>query len=162
MFTIRQAQITDAEALTAIYNEYIRHTTITFETEEITIAENTRRMVDIMAHFPYLVYEEQGHILGYAYVHYWKARAAYRHTAEVTIYLAVNAVGRGIGTCLLSRLIDECRQRDIHVLIACITQGNAASVALHRKLGFVQVSCFHQVGRKFDRWLDVVDMELRL
>ena len=162
MFTIRQAQITDAEALTAIYNEYIRHTTITFETEEITIAENTRRMVDIMAHFPYLVYEEQGHILGYAYVHYWKARAAYCHTAEVTIYLAIDATGRGIGTRLLSRLIDECRQRDIHVLIACITQGNAASVALHSKLGFVQVSRFHQVGRKFDHWLDVVDMELRL
>ena len=120
MFTIRQAQITDAEALTAIYNEYIRHTTITFETEEITIAENTRRMVDIMAHFPYLVYEEQGHILGYAYVHYWKARAAYRHTAEVTIYLAIDATGRGIGTRLLSRLIDECRQRDSHVLIASI------------------------------------------
>ena len=162
MFTIRQAQITDAEALTAIYNEYIRHTTITFETEEITIAENTRRMVDIMAHFPYLVYEEQGHILGYAYVHYWKARAADRHTAEVTIYLAIDATGRGIGTRLLSMLIDECRQRDIHVLIACITQGNAASVALHSKLGFVQVSRFHQVGRKFDHWLDVVDMELRL
>ena len=162
MFTIRQAQAADAAALTNIYNEYIRRTTITFETEEITIAENTQRMADIMAHFPYLVYEEQGRILGYAYAHYWKARAAYRHTAEVTIYLASDATGRGIGTRLLTRLIEECRQRDIHVLIACITQGNEASVALHCKLGFVQVSRFHQVGRKFGRWLDVIDMELRL
>lgn len=92
----------------------------------------------------------------------WKERAAYRHTLETTVYLASEYQGKGIGKQLMQTLINECRHRGYHALIACITEGNEASNSLHQKLGFKQVSHFEKVGLKFDRWLDVFDYELIL
>lgn len=101
-------------------------------------------------------------IAGYCYAHAWKERAAYRHTLETTVYLASEYQGKGIGKQLMQTLINECRHRGYHALIACITEGNEASNSLHQKLGFKQVSHFEKVGLKFDRWLDVFDYELIL
>ena len=143
---IRKVRKEDTPAITAIYNHYIAHTTITFELEPV----------------PYFVYETEGQIAGYCYVHGWKEKAAYNQSAETTIYLAPSHTGKGIGKELMLHLIEECRRYGLHALIACITEGNEASYALHEKLGFEKVSYFREVGRKFGKWLGIVDYELIL
>ena len=141
---IRTVKFQDARAIANIYNEYIKNSVISFETEPLSLQEMQSRIVEISAHFPYYVYEQQdGEILGYCYAHLWKERDAYKHT-------------------LMQRLIGECCRQGYHALIACITEGNEASILMHSKLGFKQVSHFEKVGFKFGRWLGVVDYELLL
>lgn len=159
---IREVKLEDAAAIAAIYNEYVLNTTITFEKEEVSVEEMSRRIKDFSAHFPYFVYEEEGNVVGYAYIHAWKTRAAYAQTREITIYMKSDCRGRGIGPALLSHLIETCKQQEVHVLIACITEGNTASIALHEKFGFKQVADYKEVGNKFDRWIGVSDYELIL
>ena len=101
-------------------------------------------------------------MVGYAYVHQWKERAAYTKTLETTIYLSSDVKHAGIGSALMQQIIKDCRQLGYKVLIACITGENLESIQFHKKLSFVQASLFHNVGKKFGRWLDVVDMELQL
>ena len=138
------------------------HTTVSFETEAPDAKEMEQRIRTISASCPYLVAEEDGQVVGYCYVHPWKERVAYSHTYETTIYLSPESCRKGLGTQLMHRLIEECRTRGFHSLIACITGENKASILMHEKIGFRQVSDFKEVGRKFGRWLDVVDMELIL
>ncbi len=159
---IRRVTPQDTAAITGIYNEYIAHTVISFETEPLSETEMQRRIGQISAAFPYFVYEIDDEVAGYCYAHEWKERAAYRHTLETTVYLSPRHTGKGIGLALMQRLIDECRNRGYHALIACITGNNEASKALHAKLGFTQVSHFKAVGYKLGQWLDVVDYELLL
>lgn len=159
---IRPVTLADAEAITEIYNHYIKTTTITFETEPITSQEMASRIKDISAHFPYFVYEREGKILGYCYAHLWKERAAYSKTLETTIYIDKDAVHQGLGSLMVNHLIELCRKQGFHALIACITDGNEASVKMHEQLGFKPVSCYKEVGNKFGRWLDVVDLEYML
>lgn len=101
-------------------------------------------------------------IFKYCYAHLWKEREAYSKTLETTVYLAPEACHKGIGPLLMTHLIDECRRQGYHALIACITADNLSSLRFHQRLGFRQVSRFSEVGRKFDRWLDVIDLELIL
>ena len=152
----------DAAAIAALYNEYVLHTTISFETAALTPPAMQARIESYAAECPYLVYEEEGNILGYCYAHRWKERAAYARTWESTIYLSPQACGKGRGAPLMQELIARCREAGCRVLIACITQGNERSCRFHKNLGFRQVSHFHAVGEKFGRLLDVVDYELRL
>lgn len=159
---IRQVKLTDAQDITDIYNEYILHSTATFETETLSVQEMRKRIETIASAFPFFVYETERHVTGYAYAHLWKERAAYRHTWETTVYVAPQATRTGIGTALMSTLIENCKSSGCHVLIACITGKNTDSIALHRKLGFKQVSSFQEVGFKFDRRLDISDLELIL
>ena len=164
---IRPVAETDVRAITEIYNYYIEQTTISFETQKLSVAEMLERIRSICEHWPYFVVADRSNeierVVGYCYAHPWKERIAYCHTLEVTIYLDVNEKGRGIGTQLMNHLINQCRSRkDIHALIACITEENTLSMAFHKQLGFEKVSHFKQVGNKFNRWLDVVDMELVL
>ena len=159
---IRRVELQDAKAITTIYNEYVRHSVATFETEPLHEEEMRSRIAAIAARFPYFVYEEEGEIVGYCYAHPWKEKAAYAHTLETTVYLSPGQVGRGIGKLLMKRLIEECRRDGYHALVACITEANEASNALHLGLGFKQVSHFEKVGLKFGRWLDVMDYELLL
>lgn len=159
---IREVKLDDCKAIAEIYNEYVLHSTITFETEPVTNETMQDRIQKLSEKYPYYVYEEKGDIIGYCYAHDWKQKAAYKHTLETTIYLSPNNKGKGIGTLLMQYLIEQCKQRGYHSLIACITEGNEASNHLHLKLGFEQVSHFREVGMKFDKWLDVVDYELLL
>ena len=152
----------DAAAIAAIYNEYVLHTTISFETAALTPQAMLARIETYAAECPYLVYEEAGSILGYCYAHRWKERAAYARTWESTIYLAPGAQGRNIGRALMQELISRCRTAGARVLIACITQGNERSCRFHESLGFRQASHFHAVGEKFGQLLDVVDYELNI
>lgn len=159
---IRPVLPTDAADIAAIYREYILHTTVTFETEAVSETEMRQRIEAFSAHGLYFVYEEGGKVLGYCYAHPWKERHAYCHTLETTIYLAPEAQHRSIGRQLMERLILACRETSAHALIACITGENTESIAFHRSLGFEEKSRFTEVGNKFGRWLDVVDMELML
>lgn len=152
---IRTAKLSDAQSLVDIYNEYIKDTVITFELETITAEEMAKRMAQIIPSGMYIVYEESGEILGYAYASSWRSRIAYKNSLETTVYLCDKAKGRGIGTKLYEALLETMRNNKIHVAIGCITLPNPASVGLHEKLGFEKVGIFHEVGYKFNQWLDV-------
>lgn len=159
---IRYVTQRDVRRITEIYNDYIINTTISFEVKPLTEDEMRNRIESVLAHGPFLVWEEDGEIAGYCYAHPWKERAAYHNTLETTVYLAPQYFRRGIGSQLMRELINQCRVDNIKVLIACITANNEASIKMHEALGFKQVSYFSQVGEKFGQWLDVIDMQLTL
>lgn len=159
---IRAATSQDAEAIAAIYNWYIENTVITFEEIAITSAQMASRIASENDHCPWIIMEEAGQILGYAYVDLWGARPGYRLSRETTVYLHKDAAGAGRGLALYQYLIDKLRETPIHVLIAGIALPNAASVALHEKLGFQKVAHFQEVGRKFEKTIDVGYWQLQL
>ena len=159
---IRNVNATDTQAIAHIYNHYVLNTNISFETQAVTTADMLHRITSISAQYPYLVYEHEGHVVGYCYAHQWKERAAYSKTLETTIYIDKDVRHQGLGRIMVKLLIDLCRNEGYRALIACITQGNEASIKMHESLGFKQVSEFKEVGFKFDTWLDVVDLELLL
>jgi phosphinothricin acetyltransferase len=152
---IRVCQSADAAAIADIYNHYIRETVITFEETPVSPAEMERRIADIGARYPWLVYEYDGAVVGWAYATEWKTRTAYRFSVETTVYLADSHRGRGTGTALYEALIAELKARNVHTAVGVIALPNSASVALHEKLGFAKVGHVTEVGRKFDRWVDV-------
>lgn len=159
---IRDITVQDAPVITKIYNEYVQNSVISFETEPVSVPEMRRRIEEISARYPYLVYEEAGIIVGYCFAHGWKTRAAYSRTWETTVYVDATAQGKGIGSELMRHLIKKCRSAGAHTLVACITGSNEKSIMLHQRLGFQRVSNFRQVGMKFGLWLDVVDFQLLL
>ncbi len=153
---IRDAQEKDFEAITEIYNYYIRNTVITFEELEIDSVEISKRIQRIVSDkLCWLVVEEAGRILGYAYAAKWKERAAYRHTAEVSVYLDHTTKGNGYGSKLYEELFRRLKAANIHVIIGGIALPNATSVKLHEKFDMKKVAHFNEVGYKFGQWIDV-------
>ena len=159
---IRSLHPEDAPAIAAIYAHYVAETTISFETVPPTSEQMTERLTHITRHYPALVWEEEGKILGYCYAHAWKERAAYSHSWETSIYLTPQVTRQGIGRALMQELITRSKAAGCHVLIACITGDNAGSRRFHEKLGFTPASHFKQVGYKFGHRLDVTDYQLQL
>lgn len=159
---LRPVKLSDAGMINDIYTHFINDTTVSFETEPLTLEQMTRRVEELSSRYPYFVYEEDGEVIGYCYVHDWKERAAYSGTMETTIYIRPGHHGKGIGKEMMDWLIRACRERGYRELIACITAENEESIAFHEHLGFTQVSRFRNVGRKFGRLLDVVDMQYSL
>jgi len=160
---IRPVKQQDAQALADIYNHYVKNTVITFEEDCINNNEMIKRIEKITnLDLPWLVIEENDVLLGYAYATPWKARSAYRFSVEATVYLTPKEQGKGLGTELYQALISELKQKSIHSVLGGITLPNPASVALHEKLGMTKVAHFHQVGRKFDQWLDTGYWQLTL
>ena len=153
---IRNAQADDAAPLAEMYNYFVVNSVTTFEEQPINAEEMGARIQDVVGwNLPWLVLAENDELLGYACAVRWKARAAYRQSCESTIYLRFGAAGKGRGTALYSALLEQLQQRDMHAVMGGIALPNAASVALHEKLGFEKVAHFAEVGRKFDRWVDV-------
>ncbi len=153
---IRDALLQDAAKIADIYNPYILNTVITFEETPVTPEEILTRIKGVKAlGYPFLVMERNDLLIGYAYANLWRARAAYHHTVETSIYLDQNSAGKGLGTILYKELLDRLKTMDIHVILGGITLPNPVSVGLHEKLGFKKVAHFTQVGYKFGRWLDV-------
>ena len=154
--TIRSASVTDGEALARIYNPYILDTIVTFEEEPVTGAAMGARIIEVAAlSLPWLVGEAGGRIIGYAYATRWRTRVSYRYSTETTVYLEPGQSGHGYGSQLYAALVDELRSAGIHAAIGGISLPNAASVALHEKLGFSKVAQFPEVGFKLGRWVDV-------
>ena len=160
---IRSATSADAESVCAVYNPYVLETAVTFEEEAVSAAEMSRRIDSIVGSgLPYLAYEDAGRVLGYAYASKWRERSAYRFSVESTVYLRGEARGRGVGSRLYARLLEELRGRKIHAVMGGIALPNQASVALHEKFGFRKIAHFSEVGYKFGAYVDVGYWELIL
>jgi L-amino acid N-acyltransferase YncA len=153
---IRTATADDADAIAGIYNPYVLDTVVTFEEEAVSAAAIATRIADVTtASLPWLVAERDGALQGYAYATRWKGRCSFRYSVETTVYLATGSTGRGMGKQLYGELLRRLQERGMHVAIGGIALPNAASVALHEKLGFHKVGHFSEVGFKFGRWVDV-------
>lgn len=160
---IRTAGADDAAAVAAIYNHYVAATCVTFETTPVDAHEMTGRIAEVLdAGLPWLVADAAAGVAGFAYASKWKGRRAYRFSVESTVYLDKDRTGRGIGRSLYSRLLEDIRVCRMHAVIGGIALPNAASVALHERLGFSKVAHFEQVGFKQDRWIDVGYWQLLL
>ena len=159
---IRIATEADIPAILAIYAPYVENTTITFEYDVPCRREFMQRFTTITEKYPWLVWEEEGEILGYAYASPPYARAAYSWCAEPSVYLKSEARGRGIGTKLYAALEEILKLQGYQVLFALVTQENEASLAFHRKLGYEEKVLFSNCGFKFNRWLGVYWLEKRL
>jgi phosphinothricin acetyltransferase len=164
MTILRPSQEPDLPAITAIYGHHELHGSGTFETEPPTLADMRARRAEVLArHLPFLVAEEGGRILGFAYCNWFKPRPAYRFSAEDSIYLAPDAHRRGLGRALLAELAAQAQAAGVRKLIAVIgDSANAGSIGVHRSVGFEQVGVLKSCGWKFERWLDVVLMEKTL
>jgi L-amino acid N-acyltransferase YncA len=153
---IRKVSANDVSQIVEIYNHYIQISHATFELEAIDVSEMSRRIDDLLKDgYPFLVAEESKKIAGYAYAHQFRPRPAYRHSAEVSVYIRQSCQGRNIATKLYERLVPDCFAAGAHTLIAVISLPNDASVRLHEKFHFEKIGLFREVGKKFDRWIDV-------
>lgn len=157
---IRQAHEQDLAAITDIYNDAVENTLAIWNEKLVDIANrrdwhNTR----LAAGFPVIVADEDGKTLGYASYGPFRPFEGFRFSAELSIYVDKNARGKGLGKKLLEALIEHAKKKNIHVLIAGIEAGNAASIALHENFGFVETGRMPQVGFKHGQWLDLVMMQ---
>ena len=161
MPNIRPSRDDDVPDITAIYAHHVLHGTGTFETTPPTETDMAARRADVLGKgLPWLVAEDGGRILGYAYCQWFKPRPAYRFSAEDSIYLAPSAAGKGLGRVLLTELTRHAEAAGVRKLIAVIGDStNAGSVGVHRSLGFNEVGVLKSCGWKFGQWLDVVLME---
>ena len=162
---IRDTERRDLPAITAIYAETVRTGTASYEVEPPDLAEMTRRWQALSGGgFPYIVAEENGDILGYAYAGPYHSRYAYRFSIENSVYIAPAAQRRGLGRALLSRVIEMSEASGFRQMIAIIgdPQSQVASVRLHEVLGFRPIGVFEGSSYKFGRWLDILLMQRAL
>jgi L-amino acid N-acyltransferase YncA len=162
---VRAARAEDAAAVTAIYAHHVLHGLGTFEEEPPGVEEMALRMAAITGDgLPWLVVEDEtGQMLAYAYASQFRPRAAYRYAVEDSVYVAPEAIGRGCGRLALAELISACERLGKRRMAAVIgDSGNAASIGLHRALGFAPAGVLHAMGFKHGRWVDVVLMERAL
>ena len=164
MPTIRPSQHSDMAAITAIYKHHVLHGTGTFEIDPPSLEDMTARREDVLSKgLPYLVLENEGKVVGFAYCNWFKPRPAYRFSAEDSIYLAADTAGKGWGRMLLAELCQAAEKVGIRKLIAVIgDSGNAGSIGVHTSVGFKHVGTVSGCGWKFERWLDIVMMEKAL
>jgi phosphinothricin acetyltransferase len=158
---IRAAEPSDAAALAAIYGHHVLTGFGTFEETPPTPEEMAARLAGVARYgLPYLVAEAAGQVLGFAYAAPFRPRQAYRFTAEDSVYIAPDAVGRGVGRAVLSAVIAACETAGLRQLVAVIgDSGNAASIGLHRALGFEPLGVGRSFGFKHGRWVDIVWMQ---
>ena len=158
---LRDAAPDDLPAIQAIYRHHVLRGLASFEEEPPDVAEMQRRHADIAGRgLPYLVAIEGAEILGYGYCAPYRARTAYRYTLEDSVYIRDGLGGRGIGTALLGELIRRSEALGYRQLVAVIgDSANAASIALHARLGFVRAGLLRSSGFKFGRWVDSVMMQ---
>jgi L-amino acid N-acyltransferase YncA len=161
---IRPVTADDLGAVAAIFGHYVTSSVVTFEITPPTVGYWRRARGDLARRgLPFLVCERAGQVVGYAYAAPWRAKPAYRHTVESTIYLAPDHTGQGLGRRLLTALLTECAQAGAEQVIAVIADsGIPASEALHRACGFTEVGRLRNVGRKHGRLIDTLLMQLDL
>jgi phosphinothricin acetyltransferase len=161
---VRPVRETDIPAITAIYAHAVLHGTASFEIEPPDTAEMARRLRAVVeVGYPYLVAEKEDRVLGYAYASAYRGRPAYRNSIENSVYVAPEAHRLGVGRALLKELIVTTTRLGFRQMIAVIgDSANAASIGLHRALGFTFCGTIHSVGYKHGRWLDSVIMQRAL
>jgi len=161
---VRASTTEDAGALAAIYGHHVLHGFGTFEEVPPTVQEMAaRRQAIVERGLPYLVAEDAGQVLGFAYAGPFRPRAAYRYTVEDSVYVAPEAVGRGVGKAVLAAVLRECEAFGIRQIIAVIGDSqNAGSIGLHASLGFEHAGVGKSLGWKHGRWVDIVWMRKAL
>ena len=161
---IRPSTAADVEAITRIYAWHVLNGTGTFEIEPPDRLEIERRRADVLAKgWPWLVLESAGAVAGYAYAGPFRPRPGYRFTAEDSVYVAPDAAGQGVGRAVLTRVVEACEAFGLRQLVAVIgDSGNAASINLHRSLGFEHSGVGRSFGFKHRRWVDIVWMQKSL
>lgn len=159
MLNIRRADLCDLDAITHIYNDAIRTTTATFDTDPKSDDEQLRWFESHDRKHPIIVAELDGTVVGWASLSKWSDRAAYSETAETSFYVQEEHRGKGVGRKLKQAVIDEARRLGFHSLIARVAQGSDESIHLNESFGFVRVGTLREVGRKFGRLLDVHIMQ---
>ena len=161
---IRAAGKADDAALAAIYGHHVLHGFGTFEEDPPSVAEMGRRRAAVAgAGLPCLLAEDAGQVLGFAYAGPFRLRAAYRYTVEDSVYIAPDAVGRGVGRAVLAEVLTACEAAGVRQVVAVIgDSGNAASIGLHQSLGFEPAGVGRGFGFKHGRWVDIVWMQKAL
>ena len=160
---IRPVKISDAEQIAEIYNYYVAETVITFEEDPVSAVDFQARIkATLESQMPWLVAEVAGSVAGYAYAGRWRERVAYRFSVESAVYVSHDRLGLGTGASLYTALLDELENLGMHCVLGGIALPNPASVQLHERLGFEKVAHHREVGRKFDRWIDVGFWQLQL
>lgn len=159
---IRQARESDVPALIHIYERYVHDTAVTFEYEVPTPEEFTRRVRAFSAEFPYLVCLIDGVIVGYAYAHRQRERAAYQWNAELSVYVNWRYLRRGIGRAMYTALIELLRLQRYRNVFGVVTSPNPCSEKLHEAFGFRRAGVFYDTGFKRGSWYDVVEFEKKI
>ena len=152
---IRKVVLSDAQQITEIYNYYILNSIITLEETPVSVDTTKELIKSVITNLPWIVYEENRQVVGFAYANKWKSRSGYKHTVESTVYLKEEATGKGIGSLIYTTLIDQLISMKFHAIIGGISLPNEVSVALHERLGFEKIAHFKEVGFKFNKWVDV-------
>ena len=155
MTKVRVASVEDAAAVAAIYAPYVLETAISFEDKPPSVAEMAGRIAATLQTYPFLVFEEDGEVLGYAHAGAHAARPAYRWSCNVTAYAAPHAHRRGIGRALYGELLPLLARQRMHAAFAGIALPNAKSVGLHEAMGFIHLGTYREVGFKHGAWRDV-------
>jgi phosphinothricin acetyltransferase len=156
---VRDATLDDVDAIERIYAYYVENTTYTFDTSPMTAEDRRSWMLEHDLSHPVLVAERGGTVVGWGSLNRWSTRAAYDQTVEISTYVDCDHVGTGIGGALAAVLLARARAAGHHAVVSYIVAGNEASLRLSEKSGFERVGFLREVGRKFERWLDVVVME---
>ena len=160
MLKMKKPTLDDLNAITEIYNDAILTTVATFDTEPKNLEEQKNWFTNHGSKYPILVAKQNGLIVGWASLSKWSDRCAYSDTAEISLYVAKEHRGKGIGKKLIQAIIQEGRRTGLHTVIAQITEGNEVSVHLHELAGFKHVGTMNEVGKKFGKLLDVHLMQL--
>lgn len=160
---LRDAENADLDTITEIHNHAVVHTTAIWNEDAVDRADRAAWLADRTARgYPVIVAADETGVVGYASYAQWRPHSGYRHTVEHSVYVRGDQRGRGIGKMLMTALIERARADGMHVMIGGIESGNAASIALHERLGFREVGRMPQVGAKFGRWLDLSMLQLML
>ena len=159
MLKIRHATLEDLQDITEIYNEAIRKTVATFDTQPKSLEEQKKWFIEHGSKNPIIVAEQNGAIVGWAALSKYSTKCAYSDTAEISLYVREDKQGKGIGQMLIEEIVKEGDKVGLHVLIARITDGNQISIHLHESVGFKHVGICKEVGYKFGKRLDVYLME---
>lgn len=151
---IREGDINDAQAIANIFNHYVVSSPVIFSNTTLSVEDMRQKLtrLEVGSRFPFLVAEIDGQVAGYAYAHLWMPDPVYDKSWEVTIYLSREAAGHGLGSEMLKRLVDMCRQAGAHTLVSFITEGNSPSEKIHLKNGFKFVGVIPESGFKFGKY----------
>lgn len=153
---MRRVAIQDAERICEIYNYYVLNSTVTFDTEPYTLKMMENKIQSLMnGGYDYWVYEVDGLILGFCHLNEWKPRRGYRFTAETSIYVDKDFIGRGIGVVMMKHMLENVNKEKIHTILSCISLPNDSSVRVHERFGFQLAGLYKQIGFKLGEWRDV-------
>lgn len=160
---VRDARAADAEAIAAIYNDAVLNTTAIWNDVTVDAGDRAEWIAQRQGSgFPVLVATDGGDVVGYATYGSFRPHDGFRHTVEHSVYVRGDQRGSGIGGTLMAQLIERARENGVHVMVAAIESGNAGSLRLHERFGFVETGRMPEVGTKFGRWLDLVLLQLAL